>query len=69
MFYIDRLNKVQNKFIKISTYRYGVNVFRFISLNKKRIEFDVTFVYRVFNGFIDIPDLLSKTSLAVFIIT
>lgn len=35
------------------------------SLTEKRFQFDVIFMYKVLNGFVDAPGLLSKISLAV----
>lgn len=44
---ISRLNKVENNFFKTSTSRGGVNSFDFKSSTAKRVEFDVTFIYKI----------------------
>jgi len=61
----NRLSKVQNKFLKMSSFRCGTNSYNFRSPTEWRIEFGVTFIYKLLNYVIDAPDLLSKLSLAI----
>jgi len=49
----------------MSSIRCGINPNNFRSLTERRVEFDVTFIYKVLYNVIDAPDLLSKLSLAV----
>ena len=62
---IERINKIQNKFLKMVSFRCGTNSTYLKSLTERRINFDVTFIFKLFNGLIDAPDLLSKLPLAV----
>jgi len=42
-----------------------VNSYHFKSLTERRVEFDVTFIYKLLNNNIVAPDLSSKLSLAI----
>lgn len=42
--------KMQNTFLKLSTFYCNINSFDFKSLTERLVEFDVTFIYTVLNG-------------------
>lgn len=49
----------------MSTFRCRINPYTFKSLTDRRVEFYVTFIYKLLNNVIDAPDLLAKLYLAV----
>lgn len=66
---INRIEKVQKKFIKVLNYRNyrkkesyesSLSYYRLLSLNNRRKQFDLVFLHKLLNNKIDSPDLLSK---------
>ena len=49
----------------MNTFCCGITPYTFKSLTDGRVEFDVTFIYKLLNNDIDAPDLLAKLFLAV----
>lgn len=70
--YIDRLEAVQNRFLRFICFRtngvvhYNTSIsdlktqFNFISLESRRKQMDVIFLYKILNGLADSPYILSK---------
>lgn len=68
MSYTNDLNKsADNFFFLMNVFRHGLSSLDFKSLTEWRVEYDVTFVYKVLNSVIDAAYLLSKISLAVLL--
>lgn len=51
--HINRLNKMQNKFLKRSISPCSENYLDLKSETERRVEFNVTFVHTILNGVID----------------
>lgn len=62
---IDRLNKIQNKFVCIVLFRSGFQLNIMVSLTNRCHNLSVAFIDILFNGLINSPDLLNKISLVV----
>lgn len=45
--YIECINKVQNKIFKIASFGCGVNLIYLKSLTERRVDFDVTFIFKL----------------------
>lgn len=69
--HINRIEKVQKKFIRSVAYKFGVSNrlktyierlqhFRLHSLSKRRAILDMSYLHKLLNGHIDSPTLLSK---------
>lgn len=71
--HVNRLEKVQRKFIKILNYRNNVNMeyrdslchYNLLSLEDRRTLSDITFLYKILNNLIDSPAILSKINFIV----
>lgn len=71
--YIDRIERVQNKFLKSLAFKNNVNSdydnlrrrFRIISLQNRRVLNDIIVLHKILNSKIDSMDLLSSIPVAV----
>jgi len=57
---IDRINKVQNKYLKLVSFQNVVDSIHLKSLSERRVEFDTKFIFNLLNSHIDFLKLLSK---------
>lgn len=57
--YINRIEKIQNKFIKFCNYKFPNNNNRLMSLENRRTLLDMTFLYKIINNKTDCPQLIS----------
>ena len=72
--YIDRLEGIQKKFLRYLQFRTGVyspsysvrcKKLHILPLHERRKTADMTFLFKIMNGSVEVPELLSKVGLRV----